>query len=453
MKKPMHNFLKTNYIKMKKIFLSIFIISISMRLNAQTEWVIKESRNFDYIVTTEIKGLKIIGYTRRNALKDYVGSFKYTLAKTITPLKYPEIVHFDGAFKDDTKTAFTGKFHYLTSEKKMEGILSNDTIKLTLFNPKTQKSEQLIGIKKTMNTVQVNYTEVVNKIINLTEEKIYSPKILSSNKWQNFKTALLNNSSKMKDNFELQIGFLAIARDFPFSHYYISKHKTGIDASNNVNLIEQNSKTVVLEIKAFEGKREQMDSIIRILDSKHYGNLIIDLRNNGGGDVETAIPLMEFIESKETIVGIFPNSKWYKEHDRFPTRDEYAKFNEFNTGTLDAFYQKAEAGYGVFLKCMPSKSHFKGNVFVLTNKNTGSTSEVVASALQENKLATIVGQKTAGAVLSAKVFNLNADFDILIPQNDYISYAGNRLDKKGVKPDIIVKGADEVEYILKNLIK
>jgi hypothetical protein len=439
--------------KMKKIFLGVLIMSISMSLQAQTEWLIKDSRFFDYIITMDIKDLKITGKTRHNALKDYVGGFKYTLAKTITPLKYPEIIHFEGTFKDNTKTAFTGKFNYLTSEKRMEGIVSNDTIKLTLFNTKTQKTELIVGLKRKDNSSLNNYPALVNQIINLTEEHIYSPKILSSNKWKNFKTTLLANSSKMKDNFELQIGFLAIARDFSFSHYYISKHKTGIDASNNVNLIERNSKTVVLEIKAFEGKRELMDSIIRILDGKQYENLIIDLRNNGGGDVETAVPLMEFIESKETIVGIFPNSKWYKENNRFPTQDEYAKFNEFNTGTLEAFYQKAEAGYGVFLKCMPSKSHFKGKVFVLTNKNTGSTSEVVASAFQENKLATIVGQKTAGGVLSAKVFNLNADFDILIPQNDYISYLGNRLDKKGVKPDIIVKGMDEIEYILKNLIK
>jgi carboxyl-terminal processing protease len=100
-----------------------------------------------------------------------------------------------------------------------------------------------------------------------------------------------------------------------------------------------------------------------------------------------------------------------------------------------------------------SKKHFNGKVFVITNKSTASTAEIFALALKENKLATVVGQTTMGAALSGKKFKLDEEISIFIPQGDYISYAGYRIDKKGVKPDIEVKNEDEVQYILKNLVE
>ncbi|MFM9840673.1 MAG: hypothetical protein ACKVOQ_20565 [Cyclobacteriaceae bacterium] len=67
-------------------------------------------------------------------------------------------------------------------------------------------------------------------------------------------------------------------------------------------------------------------------------------------------------------------------------------------------------------------------------------------------ISKLVGQKTAGFVLSAKVFNINEGFDFIISQNDYISYGGYRIDKIGVVPDIAIDKQDEVDYILNTLI-
>jgi Peptidase family S41 len=435
---------------MKKINLLLaFIFLSSFNLKAQTEWLIREGAGHG-IITTNISDNIITGQTRKNALKDYAGGFKFSMARALTPLKYPEIIHFKGTFTDVAKNKFTGIYNRLTSEKKMEGEISGDSIFIKLLSK--NKMELIKGVKRSLTSVAKDYSPIVKKIIDLTEEKLYEPKFLQSKKWENFKNKMTANSKKIKDDLELQIGFFAIKRYFPFSHYALARHNNKTEASTNFSIKEITSKTCVLDINAFEGNRGQVDSLINIIDMKRYDNLIIDLRNNPGGDVESATPLMEFISSKETIIGVFPNSKWYKENQRFPTVGEYGKFNEFNAGSLNEFYKQAEAGYGVFLKCIPSKKHFNGKVFVVTNRNTGSTSEVVALALKENKLATLVGQKTAGAVLSAKVFNINEGFDFIIPQNDYISYGGYRIDKIGVVPDITIDKQDEVDYILNTLI-
>lgn len=222
--------------------------------------------------------------------------------------------------------------------------------------------------------------------------------------------------------------------------------------SGNFQLTTLNPQTALLTISSFSGTERQMDSIVALIDRDKYENLIIDLRNNGGGDNEIAAPLLAFIMDKERIIGVFPNKKWYSENDKPPAQQDYSKFNRFSSGTLSEFYTAAEKGYGLFLVSIPSKKHFEGKVFVITNKTTASTSEIVALALKEAKLATIVGQTTMGAALSGKKFHLDKDVSMFIPQNDYISYEGFRIDKKGIKPDITIKDEDELQYILKKLL-
>jgi hypothetical protein len=437
---------------MKSItILFITFIIYTSPINAQTEWLIQDGTGLFCVITTETIRNSIIGHTRKGALKDYAGKFKFRVAKTLTSLKYPEIIYFKGVFTDSTRVRFTGTYHRLTSERKMEGIISGDSISLKLLN--NGKIEVIKGIKRSSATASKDYASIVKKIINLTEEKIYDPQIVHSKKWKGFKASMTDNSKNINDDLELLVGSFAITRSFPFSHYSLTRRSGNQGkTSPNFSLQEIAEGTCVLDINAFHGSERSMDSLLQVISAEQYKNLIIDLRDNAGGDAESAIPLMSFLSSKETIVGVFPNNKWYREYSRIPQHNDYKKFNEFTSGTLNKFYSLAEDGYGVYIRIIPSKKPFSGKVFVLINKNTGSTSEVVALALRENKLAVLVGQKTAGGVLSAKKFNIDDKFDLTIPQNDYVSYASYRIDNNGVRPDFTIK-EDGIEYVLKLLFK
>ena len=69
---------------------------------------------------------------------------------------------------------------------------------------------------------------------------------------------------------------------------------------------------------------------------KHYSNLIIDLRDNPGGNFLSVYPLSQYLISKPIIAGIFPNQKWYKQYDRSPNQGEYPLFTEFSGETIEA---------------------------------------------------------------------------------------------------------------------
>lgn len=90
---------------------------------------------------------------------------------------------------------------------------------------------------------------------------------------------------------------------------------------------------------------------------------------------------------------------------------------------------------------------------MLINGNTASTSEIFALGLKENHLATLVGEKTAGAMLSGRRFIVNEQVTLFLPVNDYLSATGYRIDQNGVKPDVQVKSAVALDYVLKQLIK
>jgi carboxyl-terminal processing protease len=78
-------------------------------------------------------------------------------------------------------------------------------------------------------------------------------------------------------------------------------------------------------------------------------------------------------------------------------------------------------------------------IVVLIDRDTGSGSEILASALREHGLATIVGTSSAGSVGIAQVHDLPDGSAIQVTERRLLTPSGARLDKVGVKPDVEVQ--------------
>ena len=269
---------------------------------------------------------------------------------------------------------------------------------------------------------------------------------------------MLKLAPNIKDDLELQITFFAIVREFPFSHYQLfkkqkSKQSLGSD-SNKIyaTLNEIDFSTVVLDIDGFFGTKQSMLDLIDEIDNKQYKNLIIDLRNNPGGNFLSANPLAQYLISEPIIAGIFPNQNWYKSHNRAPSVDEYNQFSEFSGGTMEQWMRLASEKYGVYYKTYPSNKHFEGKVYILTNSGTASTCEPLVYAFKHEGIATIVGVNTRGAMLAMNTFEVNNNITLGIPVNDYITYSGDRIDKVGIEPHIKTESKEALNKVLE-LIK
>ena len=82
-------------------------------------------------------------------------------------------------------------------------------------------------------------------------------------------------------------------------------------------------------------------------------------------------------------------------------------------------------------------ARYPGRVVVLTGNATGSAAEMFAHVLQHQRRATIVGRRTAGAVIISRSYPLPGGGALQVPIQDYRGLDGQRLEGRGVMPDVV----------------
>ncbi len=298
----------------------------------------------------------------------------------------------------------------------------------------------------------------VQSIIKTTEENIFNPYFMETQAWKNFKQeitsekALKLNTTAFVDLFNREV------KNLPFTHYRLliqpsSKKETGTKPEA-FDLKELNSETALLTIRVFSSDAKKMIQIIDTLQKSTYKNLIIDLRNNPGGTLDAAVPLVQYLSSSMMHGGYFISRAWFTNHKDYPTLQQLQLFTPLQDPSYQGFTKKMKKGIGMSLLIPPSgKPTFKGSLFVLTNKGTGSACEPFVFGIKHNKLGVIVGEKTAGAMLSGYELPISKNLKLFMPLADYVTVTNQRLDKVGVEPDITIKSEQALDYVLKNLIQ
>jgi C-terminal processing protease CtpA/Prc len=78
---------------------------------------------------------------------------------------------------------------------------------------------------------------------------------------------------------------------------------------------------------------------------------------------------------------------------------------------------------------------YDGRIALLVDRHTASAAEMVAIFAKENKLATIVGEKTAGRLLSATSVKVGYGFRLALPTGAYYTWNGTVLEGTPIEPD------------------
>jgi C-terminal processing protease CtpA/Prc len=90
-----------------------------------------------------------------------------------------------------------------------------------------------------------------------------------------------------------------------------------------------------------------------------------------------------------------------------------------------------------------AKSPYRGRVVVLIDEYCFSASEALASVVKETRVATLIGRRTTGAMLSASPVAIEGDWTLLLPVWDFRTAQGMRVEGKGVEPTIAVQYRDD----------
>lgn len=186
--------------------------------------------------------------------------------------------------------------------------------------------------------------------------------------------------------------------------------------------------TAVLRVFTFSRGygRDIIEGHVKEANEKGAKYLVLDLRSNGGGATDNLRHLLSLFLPPDSVIGSFVNrtdAQKYTEATKLEPNDPI-KIAEW----LDRKY-KTRAG-----RVEP----FKGKLAVLTNRGSASASEICAAALREVAGATVVGTRTAGAVLASVYGRLPHGFELQYPVTDYVTAKGMRLEGNPLMPDIEV---------------
>ncbi|MBP6349948.1 MAG: hypothetical protein KA392_10455 [Candidatus Obscuribacter sp.] len=113
---------------------------------------------------------------------------------------------------------------------------------------------------------------------------------------------------------------------------------------------------------------------------------------------------------------------------------------------LDIFYRRASDYPIMVSKGHNGKAHtvqyfYDKPLVVLINEGSRSGKEILAYSLKQSKRATLVGTNTAGYVVAGRLFDIDEHAKLYLAVND-ITLNGERLEGKGVAPDVVVKNED-----------
>ncbi len=296
----------------------------------------------------------------------------------------------------------------------------------------------------------------IEKIVKLTEENICNPYWLDHPTWESFVKKMKTASLALNNEDAFVQQFNQAARALPFTHFYLNQTSRKGEGQNlpAFELKELNEQTVQLIIRSFVSDAPAMAKLVQQIRSEGYKKLIIDLRNNTGGTLDAAVVLGRFLTAEAIDAGVYLSRQWYQEHDKHPNFAQINDLKYLQDMSAQGFYKLLNQEKGFRMVLPPHQEEvFSGAVVVLTNNNTGSTCEALVHHLKKIKKGTIVGERTAGAMLTGNYFPVNERLRLFLPVADYITAEGNRIDKVGVLPDIEVPSKEALQYAMTNLLQ
>lgn len=287
--------------------------------------------------------------------------------------------------------------------------------------------------------------KLISDIVHLTETNICNPAFLETEAWPEFLETIYNPEMLKLDDDQFAKAFNRATKILPFTHFYITvtnkkkqrkaRRKAKANGTSKAfELSKVDDATAVLTIRQFIANGSLMQSLVSDIKAGAYKNLIIDLRGNRGGTLDAAVVLGQFLTPTMIDAGSYLSRSWFDKNGRYPTQEEVQNF-PFLTDMSYAGFIKATQNPGFRMVLPPHTNEtFQGKVFVLVDRNTASTCEPFVHLLKEQGVAEIIGEKTAGAMLTGSFFTLKKNMKIFIPVQDYITAQGGRLDKLGVPP-------------------
>jgi len=298
--------------------------------------------------------------------------------------KYNNLITSDG-YNTTLYNTFVGSrfVSYYAKDKGFVDSLSvsfktKDSLFTRIFKrEKTPKVSETDSLKNSIDSLGIKKNLIASKKLTKTEKK----------------------AKKLKDKEK---------RNYNKVHSYNSTKK---NYARNFNFIGKDSTTAYMKIRGFRsGKYKPFyDETFATIDSLQTKNLIIDLRNNGGGSLAEIEYIYSFLTDENYI---FINES--EVNSRIP----FLKSAMSNSNSISLKFFVGLISPGILVHNLiktkkkdgklyykfkqskegePKPNNYKGKIYVLINGNSFSAASILSTQLKANNRAIFVGEETGGA--------------------------------------------------------
>ena len=187
-------------------------------------------------------------------------------------------------------------------------------------------------------------------------------------------------------------------------------------SSESIVLNEVDASTCILHITSFDIPisefKIQIEEQFKMIQEKAYENLIIDVRNNGGGNDQNGRTVIDFITDKpysEALASTFMMKRSKRYEKSIKCKAPWIIRWMVNLRTVSWFDKERRKLFKALLNTPRGKNaiahlplmeptenpyRFKGNVYVLSNQNSYSATTAFLGAVKDYGLGTIIGTET-----------------------------------------------------------
>lgn len=154
---------------------------------------------------------------------------------------------------------------------------------------------------------------------------------------------------------------------------------------------------------------EQFQNGLESLEEAGMTGLVVDLRDNPGGNLDTVCQILDLLLPEGTIV-----------------------------------YTEDKNGERVDTKTSDEEHQFTKPMAVLVNGGSASASEVFSGAVQDYGIGTIIGTQTYGKGIVQTLYSLSDGSCLKLTTAQYFTPDGRNIHGEGITPDIVLeKTADD----------